>query len=176
MTIHVKGLYASTIEFMNKSTVRSHLTPDCFENFLKEHGQVGEASWEPGFYPAFAHVLIAGMWIPPQHWMGEPPSQRHPARSQRMDAFRIAKSTMKGRTCFFTNSRQFGIGPDSVQQGDILISLPGSSSLMALRPEDNSKNLTYTVPKMTLVGNCFVHGLPTQQQQGNKGLSEYLIV
>jgi hypothetical protein len=84
---------------------------------------------------------------------------------------------MNGRTCFFTNSRHFGMGLDSVRDGDVLVNIPGSLSLIALRPkEDDLRNSNHTVPKMTVVGDCYVHGLPTQQQQDHNALSEYRIV
>jgi hypothetical protein len=42
-----------------------------------------------------------------------------------------ARETMRGRTCFVTNSGAFGMGPERIRPGDILIRIPDSPGLTA---------------------------------------------
>ncbi|KAI4628180.1 hypothetical protein J4E80_002318 [Alternaria sp. BMP 0032] len=72
--------------------------------------------------------------------------------------------TKKGRACFFTDAGLFGIGPDTIQNGDYLVNMPGCDSMMALRPVDAEKNLeqmcgdmgSSQYPVMTVVGDCWI--------------------
>ncbi|KAH7390017.1 heterokaryon incompatibility protein-domain-containing protein [Pyrenochaeta sp. MPI-SDFR-AT-0127] len=46
--------------------------------------------------------------------------------------------TMMGRTCFFTKSGAFGIGPQGIEDGDLIIRVPGRLIFLAIRPTERS--------------------------------------
>jgi len=81
--------------------------------------------------------------------------------------------TRRGRSCFFTDAGQFGLGPDSIQVGDCLVSMPGCDSMMALRPVEVEQDIKpihgdigpSQYPAMTVVGDCWVPELVKSNSQ-----------
>jgi hypothetical protein len=93
------------------------------------------------------------------------------------DAPQEIVSRMLGRTGFFTDAGDFGIGPRGVRQGDVLIRFLGSRTLIVLRPReyigfpvtvgdgaaidpgpgpDPSRTASGHARVMTVVGDCYV--------------------
>jgi len=82
-------------------------------------------------------------------------------------------SIKRGRSCFFTDAGQFGLGPDSIKVGDCVVSMPGCDSVMALRPVDADQNIepicgdigSSQYPAMTVVGDCWIPELVKSNRQ-----------
>jgi hypothetical protein len=70
------------------------------------------------------------------------------------------------------------MGPDCIRKGDVLVSIPGGSSLIALRRLDyDDTRISHTEATRTVVGDCYVHGLQDlMQQQDQKDGRKYRIV
>ena len=62
---------------------------------------------------------------------------KHPNTEVRTDRVqRVAEfvgETTINRTCFFTRSGDFGLGPEDLHTGDVLVRIPGGRVLIALR-------------------------------------------
>jgi len=84
--------------------------------------------------------------------------------------------TKRGRSCFFTNGRQFGLGPDSIQIGDWIVSMLECDSMLVLRPLPVEQNIEQTYgdmgpsqhPAMTVVGDCWIPGLIKSNRQNTE--------
>jgi hypothetical protein len=82
----------------------------------------------------------------------------------------------RGRTCFFTKARQFGLGPQWIRSGDVLVTMKGSKTIIALRPLkvskglDQSESITekFNGQRMKVVGDCHVLGLVGASRLDNK--------
>lgn len=90
------------------------------------------------------------------------------------EAYKIGLAhTKRGRTCFFTSTGLFGIGPDTIQIGDCVVNMPGCDSMMALRPRDIEQNIEQMYgdmgpsqyPAMTVVGDCWIPELVKSNRQ-----------
>ncbi|KAH6881668.1 heterokaryon incompatibility protein-domain-containing protein [Alternaria rosae] len=93
--------------------------------------------------------------------------------------------TRRGRSCFFTDAGQFGLGPDSIQVGDCVVSMPGCDSMMALRPVKIEQNIepmhgdigSSQYPAMTVVGDCWIPELiKANRQDATSNLRTFHIV
>jgi len=85
-------------------------------------------------------------------------------------------SINRGRSCFFTDAGQFGLGPDTIQVGDRVVSMPGCDSMMAVRPVEVEQNIepihedmgSSQYPAMTVVGDCWIPGLIKSNRQNTE--------
>jgi hypothetical protein len=132
---------------------------------------------ETDFNPVVANVLTAGAWLPPTTWeSGDPPLDLR----DHWKVPKLVESSMKGLTCYITGSCCFGMGPDCIRKGDVLVSTTGASSIIALRPFNRNavyQPLKHNETTMTVVGDCYVHWLQEfMQQQDQKHALEYRIV
>jgi hypothetical protein len=154
-----------------------------FEDYAKQENYFRQPPLrESDFNPIVANVLTAGAWLPPKlRENGNPPLDIR----DRLEIPKLVESTMKGRTCYFTDSSRFGMGPGCIRKGDVLVSIPGGSSLIALRPLEYDAiyeasyqtRISHTETTMTVVGDCYVHGLhELMQQQLQKIECKYRIV
>jgi hypothetical protein len=186
-TIVLYALYEGTIKKV------MHVTQDTqsrindaqrfFEDYAKQENYFRQPPLrESDFNPIVANVLTAGAWLPPKlRENGNPPLDIR----DRLEIPKLVESTMKGRTCYFTDSSRFGMGPGCIRKGDVLVSIPGGSSLIALRPLEYDAiyeasyqtRISHTETTMTVVGDCYVHGLhELMQQQLQKIECKYRIV
>jgi hypothetical protein len=96
--------------------------------------------------------------------------------------------TTINRTCFFTHAGNFGLGPQDLHTGDVLVRVPGGRVLIALRPttckftgevrDCRSGNLHMVQNQDTfwVVGDCFVPNLMRQKPGIALGGSSQVII
>lgn len=120
-----------------------------------------------GFDPFLVQVLTLGIFQP------FPDNTKSKEESREIEVEKliwVVDHLMGGRTCFFTETGHFGMGPQSIEPGDVLVNSPGSRVLLALHAlkEDelrrvvhrsDPRNLDLDEDVMTVVGDCYVPGL-----------------
>jgi hypothetical protein len=65
---------------------------------------------------------------------------------------RLVSTTMHGRRLFRTETGTIGIGPDDIQEGDLIVIFFGARTPFIIRRNERAD-------RFTLIGDCYVHGL-----------------
>jgi hypothetical protein len=129
--IVLKALYAGTVLEVCETTLFLPLHINHAQQFFETHVKTGKSLREPEFDAAVAVVLTAGVWLPPKSRVpGDPPLHL----GDHLKLSKLVESNMNGRNCYFTDGIRFGMGPDCIRKGDVLVSIPRGSTLIALRP------------------------------------------
>jgi hypothetical protein len=83
---------------------------------------------------------------------------------------------MRGRTCFITDSGAIGMGPARIRVGDVLIQIPDSPGVTALRPVRVSSSIPskYTSGPEPGLGNALVNVL--RPSDGGSASAKYIVV
>jgi hypothetical protein len=130
-TIVLEALFVGTITETSRVTYIDPSYRDHFQHFQSFFdGKFSTNLYHRGkhFDPEVADVLTAG--APPEQWTIEatpPLHQQNPFRQDRSKVSKLVESVMDGRVCFSTDPYAFGMGPDSVQEGNIVVSISGGS-------------------------------------------------
>ncbi|KAH3999831.1 hypothetical protein HBI25_123300 [Parastagonospora nodorum] len=106
----------------------------------------------------------------------------------------ILRRTIAGRTCFWSGDGSFGLGPASMELGDVVVAIPSCPTPYVLRPklaetakpEQKSNKWSRTFGRATdddnedeytLVGDCYIHDYaPEDLFQRPKQISRFHIV
>jgi hypothetical protein len=76
------------------------------------------------------------------------------ARYEPQDFQAAVSRAMRGRKFFTTEHKRYGIGPQTIQQGDLIFLFAGGRIPYILRPSQSIGKTTFT-----FVGECYCHGL-----------------